>query len=521
MTWPSPQDYNEAVQTPSISMDDPELRTAIVETNELGLPRCVSGNFASVYCFANAAQKVAVRCFLHNVPDQAHRYREISKFVLGDDLPYTVPFDYIEKGVNIRGEWFPILKMEWVEGIAINQFVKQNLGNSEALLGLASRFRQMMVDLRVAGIAHGDLQHDNILIVDNEIRLVDYDGMFVPSLSNCAASELGHRNYQHPKRHSDFFDATLDNFSAWVIYSSLQCLAIDPSLWHLFQGGDDCLLFRHADYIAAEGSPELLFLTQHSDPRIRNYALHILHFLRFSAEAVIPIEEDAKTFDSEFVELVNASASAHASRLTSSRESIDHRASLRSRSSAPILKGPSTRLLLHSSITNSGPNAFEETVLAQLAESNVLAKDEVIVWRSSVLPERTWVWDLFCVMLAIVFSIPFFLMFSFLMSGQGSFVLLILLGVWLAVRRYLSVADRMYMVTNARVLIINNEAVQLISFGDISFVKETADDVLLYGPQDLFTQKMGALKPRRMNLEESSVEQFFEALPETIPRERL
>jgi len=161
--WPSPQDYSEAVQTPRASFADEELRAGAVETTPLGLPRCMSGNFASVFCFRSQTRKIAVRCFLHNVPDQQTRYSAISKYVLSDDLPYTVPFEYLEKGVLISGDWYPILKMEWVDGVTLNQFISENLSSNAALKLLASYFKQMTLELRRGGIAHGDLQHDNIL----------------------------------------------------------------------------------------------------------------------------------------------------------------------------------------------------------------------------------------------------------------------------------------------------------------------------------------------------------------------
>src|SRR2546430_4647189 len=49
-------------------------------------------------------------------------------------------------------------------------------------------------------VAHGDLQHGNILVRGGSIQLVDYDGMWVPALKGRHATEIGHRAYQHPER---------------------------------------------------------------------------------------------------------------------------------------------------------------------------------------------------------------------------------------------------------------------------------------------------------------------------------
>ena len=287
--WPSPQDYCEAVQTPRLSFEDDELCNGAVKTSKLGLPVCMSGNFASVFCFDCGTKKVAVRCFLHNIPDQHQRYSAISKFVLSDDLECTVPFEYLEHGIRVHGDWYPILKMQWVDGITLNQFVAEHLENAMALNLLAGYFKDMVIDLQKSGIAHGDLQHDNILISDDSLRLVDYDGLFVPALAGCCANELGHPNYQHPLRTEEDFAPFLDHFSAWVIYFSLRTLSIDSSLLNKVQGGGDCLLLRQTDLQKPEQSEAFRLMENHANERIRNYALILRYFLSLPFAAVPPL----------------------------------------------------------------------------------------------------------------------------------------------------------------------------------------------------------------------------------------
>jgi serine/threonine protein kinase len=292
--WPSPQEYCEAVQTPRLSFEDEELCNGSVKTSPLGLPICMSGNFASVFCFDCGGKKVAVRCFLHNIPDQNQRYSEISKFVLSDNLECTVPFEYLEHGIKIHGDWYPILKMEWVDGITLNQFVDDHLQNSMAMNLLAGYFKDMVIDLQKAGIAHGDLQHDNILISDDSLRLVDYDGLFVPALAGCYANELGHPNYQHPGRTKENFSADLDNFSAWVIYLSLRILSLHPDLLQQVQGGGDCLLLRQTDLQKPNQSIAFKLLEHHADERVRSYAQILLYFLNLPFADIPPLNTPIK-----------------------------------------------------------------------------------------------------------------------------------------------------------------------------------------------------------------------------------
>ncbi|MBX9723714.1 MAG: hypothetical protein K2X81_20075, partial [Candidatus Obscuribacterales bacterium] len=62
MSWPSPQDYNEAIQNPHLCFSDEELRNGKAVLNALGLPQPNSGNFASVYRVRCDGKDWAVRC---------------------------------------------------------------------------------------------------------------------------------------------------------------------------------------------------------------------------------------------------------------------------------------------------------------------------------------------------------------------------------------------------------------------------------------------------------------------------
>jgi hypothetical protein len=248
MSWPSQQEYNEAIQNPQICFEDPDLRSGTVECNQLGLPKPRSGNFATVYKFECGGKKWAVRCFNRQTQDQQQRYAAINAHLHQAALPYTVGFTYLMKGIRARAQWYPIVKMEWADGVALNTWVENNLHNRAALMGFLKSFVSMLSAMQRASIAHGDLQHGNILVVNSAPVLVDYDGMYVPALSGRTSSEVGQPNYQNPRRTAFDFGPYLDNFSGWVIVVSLFALTVDPKLWQTFKGGDDCLLFRKADF---------------------------------------------------------------------------------------------------------------------------------------------------------------------------------------------------------------------------------------------------------------------------------
>jgi hypothetical protein len=248
VSWPSPQDYNEAVQTPDYTFAEDDLKSGQAELTPLGLPKVATGNFASVYKMRCGESNWALRCFLRRATDQQERYQMVQSALNEMDSKWLVNFAYMAKGIRVNNHWFPALKMEWAEGVPLHVFIAQSLHNRSQLIKLAENFKQMILELQEHGIAHGDLQHGNILVSETDLHLVDYDAVFVPALEGNVATELGHRNYQHPMRTEHHFNGLLDNFSSWVIYISVLCLADDPSLWQLLDGGDECLIFRQRDF---------------------------------------------------------------------------------------------------------------------------------------------------------------------------------------------------------------------------------------------------------------------------------
>ena len=254
--------FIEAVQDLHGCVEDEELRDGEVACTPLGLPMLWSGNFADVYkihCPATCSTW-ALKCFTRQVRGLQERYRSIAAQLEQARLPFTVDFQYLEQGIRIGGKWFPALKMRWVEGLTLNQFVEEHLerpGNLQMLLDL---WVKMAARLRDAGIAHADLQHGNVLLVPMDggslaLRLIDYDGMYVSALADSRSGEVGHPAYQHPQRlHKGTFNAEVDRFSHLVIYTAIRCLMVGRGdLWRRFNN-DDNLLFRDSDYRHPETS---------------------------------------------------------------------------------------------------------------------------------------------------------------------------------------------------------------------------------------------------------------------------
>ena len=275
LTYPTGGEYREALFNTRRCFKDPALVGGKVATDSLGLPKPVSGAFASVFTVQNAnGRRWAVKCFTRFVNDQEVRYQRISETLRNVDKPWRVEFEYLLEGVFCRGAWYPVLKMEWIEASSLIPFIEAHLWDSNVLANLAAKFAQMVEDLSALGIAHGDLQHGNLLVTPaGELKLIDYDGMFVPSLAQLGACEKGHINYQSPARTMRSWGRYLDNFSAWIIYSSLVALTVDPGLWPLLHNpGDEALIFHRDDFDDRSNSGALFAFGQDPQASLHSFS---------------------------------------------------------------------------------------------------------------------------------------------------------------------------------------------------------------------------------------------------------
>jgi hypothetical protein len=300
MGWPLSQDYNEAIQDAQESLADPELRQGEVTTNALGLPVPRSGNFADVYRFhcAGTGDTWAVKCFTREVPGLRERYQAISDALKQLVFPFMVDFQYQEQGIRIRNDWYPILKMRWVEGLLLNEFVRDNLDKASLLQKLSLIWVRMARRLREAQIAHGDLQHGNVLLVAGRtdgslaVKLIDYDGMYVPALAQVKSGELGHANYQHPQRlREGGYHRGIDRFPLLVVATALRALSVGGAeLWQRHDNGDN-LLFKESDFRAPRESALFQELQRLSDPKLQMLVDELRKASEQRLEQVCPIDE--------------------------------------------------------------------------------------------------------------------------------------------------------------------------------------------------------------------------------------
>ena len=275
--WPDLTEYHEAVQHPQKAFADRGLRAVALELDKFGMPKPATGANAVVYKgikpggFFSFRKVWAIRCFLRPISDHAERYEAISRQLRRVSLRYDVDFQFLKQGIQIGSKWFPIVKMQWAEGDLLHSYIEKQLRFPWLLASLRAKWVNLVRDLEYARVAHGDLQHGNILVRGGSFQLVDYDGMWVPALKGRHATETGHRAYQHPERSEQDYGLEIDRFSALVIYLSLAALEQDASLWENFHTGDN-LIFVREDFLQVGRSPIWQQLRRIGSPQIDQLA---------------------------------------------------------------------------------------------------------------------------------------------------------------------------------------------------------------------------------------------------------
>jgi len=253
MNYPLISEYIEAIKAAEDNFEQLSYLRPVLDDD--GLPVMTSGNFAVVFKMKDERDEkyFAVKCFTKEQEGREEAYHQITEELKNVSSPYLTSVRYLDKELFVDTDQtneteFPVLLMDWVEGLTLDKYFRANLDDKFALEMLAYRFSQLAQWLIPQPFAHGDLKPDNILVrEDGTLVLVDYDGMYVPAMKGQKARELGSPDFRHPKRTENDFDERIDDFPLVSILLSLKATSINPQLLEIY-GTVNSLLLSQNDY---------------------------------------------------------------------------------------------------------------------------------------------------------------------------------------------------------------------------------------------------------------------------------
>ena len=251
MQYPLISEYVKAIQDAADNLDKLAYLTPVLDDH--GEPYRSSGAFAVVFKMQDksSGKYYALKCFTEEQQGRAEAYRQIADELDLLDSPYITSVKYMEKELFVDSQCeedeFPVLLMDWVDGETMEAYIAANYRNQSAMSMLSYRFGKMAAWLRTQSFSHGDIKPDNIIVrPDGSLSLVDYDGMFVPSMKGSQSPTIGTRDFSHPLRTVDDFDETIDDFSLASIALSLKAISMKSTLLDIY-GASDRLLFSEND----------------------------------------------------------------------------------------------------------------------------------------------------------------------------------------------------------------------------------------------------------------------------------
>ncbi len=257
LSYPTVGQYTEVIKDSAKSPDEyfDKLKHLHPVLDSNGEPIMSSGNFAVVFKMKDEyGKQYAVRCFHRAQQGREKNYKLICDELAKVSSPYLSPIRYYDKELFVESGEYPVLLMDWVEGMTLDKYIRKVVNDKKALRQLTENFRKLAIWLLNQPFAHGDMKPDNILVKeDGSLVLVDYDGMYVPAMQGQRAREIGSPDFRNPSRTEDDFNKEIDIFPIVSILLSLELIATKSQYLEQY-GKEDRLLLSHDDYLNLRSS---------------------------------------------------------------------------------------------------------------------------------------------------------------------------------------------------------------------------------------------------------------------------
>ena len=292
MNYPLASEYIHSIKLAHNNFSELNYLQPIVKSD--GTPFFIKGDNSVVFKMhdSNTGKLYAIKCFTIGQENRDTSYKLITEQLKEINSSHIIPFQYFEKEILVNSEEcqetrFPVLLMEWVEGVTLNKYINEIIDNQRALEFLTYRLGQLAQWLISQPFAHGNIDLNNIIIKDDDsLVLIDYDGMYVPAMKGQRVREDVSPYFRHPLCEYRNYDENIDDFSLISILLSLKIISQKPSLFRN-RADTNHLLFAETDL---DDLTKSQLYIEHVQKQLNDKDIRILNGLFLLAYSQTPLK---------------------------------------------------------------------------------------------------------------------------------------------------------------------------------------------------------------------------------------
>jgi hypothetical protein len=274
------------------------------------------GRYSVIFHCYDEKKYIVLHCWLKEIDNLFDRYKKIFEFINNSTLEYFIKPKFFQDSVLVNNRKYPCISIDCSGGVTLKKFVQNNLQNKNVILQTADAFRSMVANLHKNSVAHGNLTDHHIIVFPKkriQLKLINYDSMFIPELAAEKDIEKGHHCFQHTDRinQARLLNSNLDFFSELVIYLSLRCLAIDSYIWYklgindLKQGLLFCCIINE-EFIISDSVISTIKSIAQNDKEIEYLLNKLIYFTKQERiDNLIPLEEILDDYHFQQQKIVN------------------------------------------------------------------------------------------------------------------------------------------------------------------------------------------------------------------------
>lgn len=245
---------------------------------------CKEGKSSRIYQMRDkdTHKKFAIKCYHWSDVALEARYQHLKEIKEKNDISFLVPCTFHLQGSLIQGEKYPVLVMDWIEGVPFKEFLSRAAGVPRIVEKLGRLLARMEKKMYRAGITHCSLEPDHLMLGSNAseergvLVLLDYDNIWIPELAHQNILESLDPLYHHPQRAREgIFGPLADRFGFLLFFTTLTAIRVLGAKFHKEKITEQGLIFTQKDLTAPEESQIFKELLGQKDRFLRGITLEL------------------------------------------------------------------------------------------------------------------------------------------------------------------------------------------------------------------------------------------------------